>query len=336
MKILVTGAGQIAQALVTELIAHGHTASVVSRSRKAWMNSHPVEFIMGDVLTLDSLDRLVKEADAVVHTIHAPYYPDAWRAELPQREIRIMDAAARAAVPVIFPESVYAFGVKARNLREDDLPAPTTPLGQIRAELLSARQAHSARTASVVASDLYGPTANAGSVLETILLSPLRAGKRGYGIASVDQPHAFTYLPDYARAIRTVTEGMAGSDNTKWNDEVILAPSQDPLTLREISRMASDVLRIPSLKDPIVVPVWALYLGGLLSKQTRSIAQQSYLFSSPVIMQPGQLGMLGLSPTPWAVSLPAVLAQQTPPSITNREELTPDAELSTESPGLAN
>jgi len=95
-------------------------------------------------------------------------------ADLPDREQAVMDVTAEYGVPVVFPESAYAFGTAAQDLDDgpDDGPdggtaeravtgevEPASPLGEIRARLLAARAAHPARTLSVVAADLIGPTA---------------------------------------------------------------------------------------------------------------------------------------------------------------------------------
>lgn len=141
--------------------------------------------------------------DAVVHTVHAAYDHRVWRTELPPREQAVMGLAAGIGIPVVFPESVYAWGDAARDLTEGTPVAPTTPLGEVRIELLAARAAHSARTLSIVAADLIGPTAaTSGSMATALVVRPAAAGRRVWLPGDPAAPHALTQLPDLARALR--------------------------------------------------------------------------------------------------------------------------------------
>ncbi|MGO2883140.1 MAG: hypothetical protein ACTIC4_11035, partial [Corynebacterium variabile] len=65
-------------------------------------------------------DPVAEPVAAVFHCIHTSYDARAWAADLPAREQAVMDVAAEYGVPVVFPESVYAFGTAAQDL--DDGP----------------------------------------------------------------------------------------------------------------------------------------------------------------------------------------------------------------------
>src|SRR5699024_1937441 len=167
MHFLITGAGQIGTQLVRDLTDAGHTATVLRRS------STPVPAARthsGDAADPALLRAAADGATAIFHCIHSSYDHRAWLRDLPHRETAVMDAAAARGIPVVFPESVYAFGEGARSLAETSAPAPASPLGQVRARLLAARAAHPARTLSVVAADLIGPTAEAQSSVFQLLV----------------------------------------------------------------------------------------------------------------------------------------------------------------------
>ena len=292
MRYLITGAGQIGTQLAHDLIADGHEVVVLRR------RADPVpgaEVRSGDAGDRDALRTAASGATAVFHCVHAAYSAPAWRRELPWREIAIMDVAAELGIPVVFPESVYAFGMGARDLAETTPITPASPLGRVRADLLAARAAHPARTASVVASDLVGPTARpATSVVLSTVLRPAAAGRRAMVLGDPDAPHAVTYLPDLTRAMAAAVPRAAASDT------VLIAPTPAARSQRDMARDAAAAAgREPAGVSGI--PNALLAVGAPFSASTRELFHQRYLWSAPSELRPGRLTTeLGLEPTPWS------------------------------------
>ena len=104
---------------------------------------------------------------------------------------------------MVFPESLYGFQGGAASLAEDASPSPQDEKGRIRVELLLARRAHRARTLSVIASDLIGPTTvGTGSAVATaMVLEPILSGRRAILFGRADVPHTLTFVPDLAAAM---------------------------------------------------------------------------------------------------------------------------------------
>ncbi|MGW3798979.1 NAD-dependent epimerase/dehydratase family protein [Dermacoccus nishinomiyaensis] len=300
MKHVVIGAGQIGSALTRELAARGEDVVVIRRSETPVAGARVV---VSDVLNTDVLSRELASAGAVYHCIHAPYDHRAWRRDLPQREVAVMDAAARAGVPVVFPESVYAYGQQATCLHEGVGVAPCTPLGHVRADLLAARARHEARTASVVASDLFGPTANEGSVATLMIFRPLSRGRRAWVPANLDAAHSWTYLPDLAKAMiyaATHQPELSASMNGS-SDLVVHAPTAEPRSCRQLATDAAAHLRHPARIGS--VPVWPLAVAARFDATAREVHAQRYLWRERAVLHPGALSEAGLTPTPWSVSL---------------------------------
>ncbi len=298
MRYLITGAGQIGQQLARDLSTEGHEVTVLRRSDSPITGATTISADAGD---RDAIRSAAQGAAAIFHCVHAAYSADIWRAELPHREKAVMDVAAELDIPVVFPESVYAFGHGARQLREDSPLAPVSPLGEVRAELIRARNAHHARTASVVASDLFGPTATAGgSVILSTIVAPILEGKAGWALGDPDAPHAVTSIPDLSRAM-FAAESLATSRGI-----TLLAPTPDARSPRE---MAGDVARLRATKPSTQarvhkIPGWALSLTGRFSAQLQEISNQRYLWTQPSTLEAGRLSTeLGLSPTPWPDTL---------------------------------
>ena len=185
-------------------------------------------------------------------------------------------------------------GHGARHLAESSPIAPVSPLGEVRAELLAARAEHPALTASVVASDLVGPTAVAqSSAIVATVLAPATTGRRVWAMGDPDAPHAVTSIPDLARALIAAI-AIASTDGT-----VLTAPTPAARSQRD---MARDAARTNGSSDPTVSPLPRAILaaGGIVSPMLRELARQHYLWAAPSEIHPGRLTTeLGLAPTPW-------------------------------------
>ena len=304
MRYLITGAGQIGAQLARELAEAGHDAVVLRRRPDAVAGATTVA---GDAGDRAAVREAAQGAEAILHCIHAPYSAAAWRRELPGREAAVMDVAADLGIPVVFPESVYAFGLGARDLSEDSPIAPVSPLGRVRAQLLKTRASHTARTASVVASDLLGPTSTkGGSVVLGTLLAPASKGARAWAMGDPDAPHAITYTPDLTRAM------LAAVPLARQGGATLLAPTAPARSQRLI---VADAAAAAGLSPAGVtrIPTAAFALGALFAAPMRELFHQRYLWNAPSELLPGLLTTeLGLLPTPWERVLEEWASQLTP------------------------
>ncbi|WP_449277721.1 NAD-dependent epimerase/dehydratase family protein [Leucobacter sp. GX24907] len=298
MRYLITGAGQIGAQLVQDLSAAGHEP-IVLRRRAAPVPG--AAMITGDAGDPTTLREAAGGAAAIFHCIHAPYSASAWRRELPTRELAVMDLAAELNIPVVFPESVYAFGIGARELDENSDPAPVSPLGHVRAELLAARAEHPARTASVIASDLVGPTADPkASVITSTIITPASQGRQVWVLGDPDAPHAVTYIPDLTQAM------IAAVSWARRGGITLNAPTNEATSQRHLAEaIASDAGHSrPTVRR---IPAAAFALCTPFSPTSRELFRQRYLWEQQSALLPGRLSTeLGLRPSPWSELLGTV------------------------------
>lgn len=315
MRYLITGAGQIGSQLALDLVASGHHVTVIRRGTGV---PDGADLVRGDAGDRDLLRRVVaggpggdpvaEPVAAVFHCIHTSYDARAWAADLPDREQAVMDVAAEYGVPVVFPESVYAFGTAAQDL--DDGPdggpdggtaeravtgevEPASPLGEIRARLLAARAAHPARTISVVAADLIGPTADpASAVFQLLVFGPAAAGKRAWVLGDPDVPRSVTWIPDLTAAMVSAAE-HAG-ELAPRGTAVLLAPTTLTMTQRQMAEAVA-----PDGRARVShIPWWILRVAGVFSPMMRELRRQRYLWDAPAVLRPGHLEeRCGLRPT---------------------------------------
>lgn len=291
MRYLITGAGQIGTQLALDLMIAGQDAVVLRRGSASVPGART---LIGDAGDRTAVRAAAEGVDAIFHCIHAAYSAKTWLRELPHRESAVMDIAAELDIPVIFPESVYAFGRGAQRLSESSPLAPVSPLGRVRAQLLEARAAHRARTASVVASDLFGPTSTSiGSVVLGTLLVPASKGARAWAMGDPDASHAITYIPDLTRAM------LAAVSLAKQGGVTLLAPTGPARSQRQIMAEAANAAG-RATAGITRIPTAAFALGAPFSAPMRELFHQRYLWNAPSELLPGLLTTeLGLSPTPW-------------------------------------
>lgn len=300
MRYVITGAGQIGTQLARDLLSAGHNVTIVRRSAELPDGAEEAELVSGDAGDRDVLravvadsgadsdtDSVTESAAAVFHCIHSSYDSVAWRRDLPHREQAVMDVAAETGIPVIFPESVYAFGTAARSLTEPLIPDPVSPLGRVRAELLAARATHPARTLSIAAADLIGPTANPQtSVFLLLTINPAAQGRTVWTLGDPDHPRSVTTIPDLTAAM--IAAAQRAEELAPHGDAVLTAPSLPPRSQRQI---AAGAARDTGAREPRVlrIPWWVLRMAGKFSPLMRELRDQRYLWEAPAVIEPGAL-----------------------------------------------
>lgn len=295
---VVTGAGPVGSTVALQLADQGHQVRLLTRSGSG--PEHPaIERRAVDVSRPGPLAEAVTGAAAVHHCIHgSTYAASTWRAELPAAERTVLEAAGRVGAVVVFPESLYSYGPVDGPMTEDLPRAASTGKLGVRTDLLRAREASTTQTVSVAASDFYGPlvrTAHAGERMVPTIL----AGKMIRAIGSVDQPHSFTYVPDLAAAMI-----RAAATPQLWNS-FLHAPTAPAVTQRELIEAFAAAGGVPVPKMS-AVPSWAVRAIGVVSGEMRELAETSYMFTRPFVLDSSRSEeLLGLSPTPLDVGIKA-------------------------------
>jgi nucleoside-diphosphate-sugar epimerase len=298
---VVTGAGPVGSTVAQQLADAGEQVRLLTRS-----GSGPVHPLIDrrrvDVSRPDALAEALEGAVAVHHCIHGSAY-DArvWRAELPQAEQTVLEAAGRVGAVVVFPESLYAYGPVVGTITESTPRTATTGKLGVRTELLAQRDASATPTVSVAASDFYGPLVRNAHAGERMVPTVL-AGRTMRVVGSPDQPHSFTYVPDLAAAMIA-----AAARPDLWNS-FLHAPTAAPLTQRQLVELVAEAggVHAPQVSS---IPVPVLGAVGLVSRQVREMAETGYMFAKPFVMDSSASEeRLGLGPTPLVDGLARTVA----------------------------
>ncbi len=290
---VVTGAGPVGSTVALQLADAGQQVRLLTRSGSG--PDHPsIERRQVDVSQPDALAEAFAGATAVHHCIHGSAY-DArvWRDELPRAERAVLEAAGRVGAVVVFPESLYSYGPVEGPITEDTPRTATGGKLGVRTDLLAQREASTTPTVSVAASDFYGPRVRNAHAGERMVPTVL-AGRTMRVLGSLDQPHSFTYVPDLAAAM---IEAARRED--LWNS-FLHAPTSAPVTQQSLVEMVATAGGVPVPRTS-AIPPWVLRASGLVSREMRELAETSYMFTEPFVLDStGSEHRLGLAPTPMA------------------------------------
>lgn len=295
MTIVVAGYGPIGKAVVGRYVEAGVPVRVLTRSGSG-PDDPLVERRKVDVTDAAALASAIEGATIIHYCIHASAYDaKVWAAELPAAEKTLLAAAERVGAAVVFPESLYSFDTSDVVTESTPHEARTGKPG-VRAELLRARAASPVPTASVVASDYFGPGAGGNAHAGDRMLGPATSGGTVRPIGAVDVPHSWTYLPDLAAAM--IRAGESALEDGYPGDRVWFAPTAPPMTQRVLANAYATAAGAPAPKIA-PVPAWIVRGVGIVDRMMRGVAEMLFLFDRPLVMDSSASEReLGLAPTP--------------------------------------
>jgi nucleoside-diphosphate-sugar epimerase len=154
--------------------------------------------------------------------------------------------------------------------------------------------AHRAGDVPVViarASDYFGPR-GVDSVAGERFFEPLLAGRKVQLYGDVDLPHAYTYVPDFARALIELGRRPEAFGEA-WH--VPTAPAVSQRRFLELAAAAAGV-PVPGVSR-VSRPM--LYLAGLFIPPAREMIEMAYEFEEPYLLDSSKIERaFGLRPTP--------------------------------------
>ncbi|SMX46580.1 epimerase [Actibacterium lipolyticum] len=142
-------------------------------------------------------------AQVIVHGWNPPY--PQWAAEVPDMTSQIIEVASASGATVLIPGNVYVFGQDAPDQFDEHTPhLATNPLGQVRRDMEDAFRASGVRCILLRAGDFIDDRPS-GNWFDMIITKSLQKGRFVYP-GPTDMPHAWAYLPDFARAAFALIE----------------------------------------------------------------------------------------------------------------------------------
>lgn len=225
----------------------------------------------------------------------------------------LIRAAERLDATLVLAGCLYAYGPRTTPMRERDELAPSTRLGRVRADVwaaaLDAHRSGRIRAVEVRGSDYLGPGAAIDHAMSHRIIGPAAVGATARPVGDPGAAHAWTSTRDFGRLLaRAATDAsMAGRP---WH--VPNAPAASALELARLAAAASGRQGEPDVRG---LPAWLLRAAGALSPMMRAVADMSYEFTAPFLVDDTDAReLLGETHTPLADSVAAHLGLAAPVS----------------------
>jgi len=290
---VVLGAGTLGTTIAEQLVAAGEAVRLVTRSGRN-PGIAGIETAAAD-LTDPAAVRAVAAGARVAYFACQPAYTD-WPKGFPPLAEGVLGGLAGSGTRLSVVDNLYMYGPTGGRPITEDLPyGATTRKGVARARLAERfMAAHRAGDVPVViarASDYFGPRGVTSSAGDRFF-PPILAGKAVQVFGDPDAPHAYTFVPDFARALIELgrhDEALGGA----WH-----VPTAPAVSQRRFVEMAAAAAGVPVPKlSRVSKPM--LLLAGLFVPPAREMIEMVYQFEEPFVLDCSKIERaFGLRPTP--------------------------------------
>jgi nucleoside-diphosphate-sugar epimerase len=289
---VVFGTGPVGCAAAGLLLEKGLQVRMVSRSGKrpagAFLKTAPgprekLSFLSADAMDMTAVRAAASEATHVYYCVNASYQD--WERLLPVMHGNIVRAARENGAVFAAAENLYMY---AQGLPVIDESSPIDPpsrkgrlIQRLHNELVAAGSDGGVRWTSVRASDFYGPLATGQSLFGTErFLDPLFDGKRPLLWGNLNQPHTFTYVEDYGRAL-AVAALSPDAHGKAW-----IVPNDRTMTTRQLAQLFFDAAGFSNGRTPKLrrIPRFGFAAAGLFSPLMREVLEVLYQKEEPYIV----------------------------------------------------
>ncbi|MFO1394785.1 MAG: NAD(P)H-binding protein [Steroidobacteraceae bacterium] len=299
---VIFGTGPVGCWIARALRADGHPVRAVNRSgRRPSLMPDDVEVVAADVSDASQARAAAAGAAVVYQALGPPYHQ--WAQLFPALQAGAIEAARAAGARYVSIENLYMYD-PSTPMSEDSRIAPPSGKGELRRRLAEEVQALHAsgtlRTATLRASDYYGPGVRESSLGERVF-GRLVAGQAAQVLGSAALPHSFAYIEDVGRAA-----ALVGTRDEALG-QVWFAPHAPPLTQRQMVEAACRALGMPT-RLQVVSPLM-LRLAGLFDPAARASVEMLYEFTAPFVVASDRFERrFGLPATPTEVGIERTVA----------------------------
>lgn len=279
---VIVGAGPVGSGTALRLAEAGHRVRVITRSGGG-PRHESIELVAADAADAAVLRRLARGADALYNCANPSYHR--WPRDWPPLAAALLATAEHTGAGLVTMGNLYGYGVVDRPLTEDLPLAAASVKGKVRArmwtEALASHQAGRARVTEARASDYFGPTVATNTMIGSMFVPRLLAGRAAYVLGQPDVPHSWSYLPDVTRAL-----ALLGTADRAWGRpwHVPVAP---PESLRALARRVAAFADPGGVRpEPVVrrIPEPLVRAIGLVVPLVREFAEVRYQHDRPFVM----------------------------------------------------
>lgn len=306
----VFGAGQVGTKLAKLLASEGKAVRLVRRGAPGEA-IEGVTWLPGDATDDRFADAACRGARVVYNCANPRDYTK-WDGVLLPLYRAIRGAAGRAGARLVQLDNLYMIGAPSRAPFDETEPRrPCSPKGDLRArleaELFEAHARGEVEATVGRASDYFGPETPNAAVFRPDVYERIAAGKSVLVLVDPDTPHSYSYTPDVARGLAVLGARPEAAGR------VFHLPVSAQVTTRDlVARFAAHAGTTAAVRR---VPSWALSAAGLFVPLAAAIAEMSYQWDAPYVVDDGLFRRtFGVEPTP----LDAAIAETMRPHLARR------------------
>lgn len=295
MHTILGAGGTIGTLLLKELSAKGESPRLVGRNAK--MVPGAKEAVAADLSDPQQTMNAVAGSSVVYLVVGLKYAYGVWRDLWPRIMRNTIEACKRANAKMIFFDNVYMYG-KVRGPMTEETPFnPCSRKGEVRARiatmLLDEMKAGSLKAQIARAADFYGPDGRT-SVANVLVFDKFAKGERASVLANDAVKHSYTFTPDAARALLTLS-GSASSWGQSWH----LPTAPDPPTGEEFVQMAANEFGVKPRYTVLRKPM--LQMAGIFDSTIRELPEMLYQSRFEYIFDSSKFSRtFGIQATPYA------------------------------------
>jgi nucleoside-diphosphate-sugar epimerase len=288
---VIFGTGPLGKWTARELVSQGKRVRLINRSGRATDLPEGAELVKANAYDTRQTVELTAGATAVYQCAQPAYHE--WETKFPPLQAAILEGAAKAGAKLIVVENLYMYGKpNGSPLTEGSPYRAQTHKGKVRQalteSLAAAQREGRVRVAIARGSDFFGPDE---TVSARLLFWPALAGKRVSILGRLDQPHTFTYVADFGKALATL------GTHDEALGQVWHVPSNPPVTQEDLVALIQDAVGKPVKVQRATAPI--LWLVGLRNPDAREAIEMLYEFERPFVMESERFQrVFGIRPTP--------------------------------------
>ncbi len=310
---VVFGAGPVGSSAARFMLEKGLEVRLVSRTGRrpsGLFDGIPadqerrLEFRAVDAMDQGAVLRASVGASHVYHCANV-LYQDWWKT-LPTLQENLLIAARQEGSVLAVADNLYMYARGVPVIDENTPEIPPTRKGLLRKDLHD-RVAEAGRKeglswTTVRASDYYGPGAKLQSIFGTqLFLDPLFNGRRPRVVGSLDQPHTYTYVEDYGRAL------VVAALDPRAHGRAWIVPNDQTRTARQVSEMFFEAAE----KDARLgrFPRSLIAAASLFSPLLREVTEMLYQKEEPYVVDGSSFAaQFGFKATPMEEGVRRTLA----------------------------
>lgn len=273
MQTILGSGGAVGKPLANELRNYSNHIRLVSRN-PVQVNGDD-ELFAADLTDHDQADRAVAGSDVVYLTIGLQYETKIWQKQWPLVMGNVIDACIKHHAPLVFLDNVYMYAAsEIPHMTEISRISPPSKKGKVRADIhemiMQAIKDRGLKALIARSADFYGPSVQS-SPLSIMVIDEYRKGKKAFWQVNASRLHAFTYIPDAAKAT-AILGNTPDAFGTVWH----LPTSSEKMTGKEfIEKIALEMNVKPRY---YILTNWMMSLLGFFVPIVKEIKEMAYQY----------------------------------------------------------